>query len=245
MRSSLRAYGLLLWWQFLRFRAQLALIIVIQVMLALGIVYGLAFLFPQIDPTTALFLATGAPTLTLLIMGLSVVPQEVSQAKVTGRLEYFSSLPVPRLATLAADVTFWLLAQLPGTVLALVVASIRFDFGLHVGAAVVPAFLLVALTGACVGYAMAMAMQPQVAQQLTSFISIAILLFSPINFPIGRLPVSLRAIHRVLPISYMADLVRWSLTGRFATQIGLAFTVAAAWCVLALAGSYRIAVRRR
>ena len=245
MRSPLRAYGLLLWWQFLRFRNQLVLIVIIQVLLALGIVYGLAFLFDEIDPTAALFLATGAPTLTLLIMGLSVVPQEVSQAKVTGRLEYLSSLPVPRLATLAADVTFWLLAQLPGTVLALVVASIRFDFGLRVGAAVVPAFLLVALTAACVGYAMAMAMQPQVAQQLTSFISIGILLFSPINFPIERLPGALRAVHRVLPITYMADLVRWSLTGRFATQIALAFTVAAAWCVVALAGSYRIAVRRR
>ena len=83
MSSSLRAYGLLLWWQFLRFRSQLVLIIVVQVLLALGIVYGLAFLFPRIDPTTALFLATGAPTLTLLIMGLTVVPQEVTQAKVT------------------------------------------------------------------------------------------------------------------------------------------------------------------
>lgn len=245
MRSSLRAYVLLLRWQFLRFRNTLVLIVVVQVALALGIVYGLAFLFESVDPTTTLFLSTGAPTLTLLVMGLTVVPQEVSQAKVTGRLEYLSSLPVPRLANLAADVTFWLLAQLPGTVLALVVASIRFDFGLRVGVAVVPALLLVALTSACVGYAMAMALEPHVAQQLTSFISIAILLFSPVNFPIGRLPPVLRAIHRVLPVSYMADLVRWSLTGRFATQIGLAFAVAGAWCVASLAGSYRIAVRRR
>jgi ABC-2 type transport system permease protein len=245
MKSSLRAYGLLLWWQFLRFRNTLVLIVVVQVALALGIVYGLAFLFPSIDPTTALFLSTGAPTLTLLVMGLSVVPQEVSQAKVTGRLEYLSSLPVPRLAALAADVTFWLLAQLPGTVLALVVASIRFDFGLRVGAAVVPAILLVALTAACVGYAMAMALQPHVAQQLTSILSIGLLLFSPITFPISRLPGALRAIHRVLPITYMADLVRWSLTGRFASQVGLAFAVAAAWCFVALAGSYRMAVRRR
>jgi ABC-2 type transport system permease protein len=221
------------------------LVVVVQVALALGIVYGLAFLFPRIDPTTALFLSTGAPTLTLLVMGLTVVPQEVTQAKLTGRLEYLSSLPVPRLATLAADVTFWLLAQLPGTVLALVVASIRFDFGLRVGAAVVPAVLLVALTAACVGYAMAMALKPQVAQQITSFLSIGILLFSPINFPISRLPLALRAIHRVLPITYMADLMRWSLTGRFASQVALAFVVAAAWCVFALAGSYRIAVRRR
>jgi ABC-2 type transport system permease protein len=234
-----------LWWQFLRFRNTLVLIVVVQVALALGIVYGLAFLFPRIDTTIALYLSTGAPTLTLLVMGLSVVPQEVSQAKVTGRLEYLSSLPVPRLATLAADVTFWLLAQLPGMILSLVVASIRFDFGLRVGAAVVPALLLVALTSACVGYAMAMALQPHVTQQLTSFLSIGILLFSPINFPIGRLPVALRAIHRVLPITYMADLVRWSLTGRFASHVALAFAVAAAWCLLSLAGSYRMAVKRR
>lgn len=140
------ATRLLFIWQYHRFKRSMPMIVVIQVALAFGIVYGLAFLIPHIDPTTALYLATGAPTITLLVMGLTIVPQEVSQGKLTGRFEYFSALPIPRLATLVADVCFWLLAQLPGTVLALVVASVRFKFALHVSWAVVPAVLIVAFS---------------------------------------------------------------------------------------------------
>jgi ABC-2 type transport system permease protein len=244
MRQAFRSYWLLLVWQHQRFKRLMPMIVVIQLALALGIVYGLAFLIPNIDPRTAMYLATGAPTVTLLIMGLTIVPQEVSQGKLTGRFDYLSSLPIPRLATLASDVTYWLLAQLPGTVLALVVASIRFRFGLHISWAIVPAMLLVALSGACVGYAFAMILQPQIAQQVTSFISIGILLFSPINFPNERLPAVLRAVHGVLPVKYMGDLMRWSLTGRFVARPGLAFVVVAAWCAAGLAASYRVATKR-
>jgi ABC-2 type transport system permease protein len=245
MNSALRSYRLLLVWQFHRFKRFLPLMMIIQVALAVGIVYGLAFLIPHIDPQSALFLATGAPTITLLIMGLTFVPQEVSQGKLTGRFDYLSSLPIPRLATLSSDVTFWLLAQLPGTALALAVAAVRFRFGLHISWTVVPAVLLVAFSGASVGYGLSMLSHPRVAQEVSSFVSIAILLFSPVDFPMSRLPIGLRAIHTVLPIKYMADLVRWSLTGRFVDRPGLAFVVVAAWCAAGLATSYRLAVKRR
>ena len=245
MRDSLRAYLLLLIWQLHRFKRFLPLIVIIQLALAVGIVYGLAFLIPHIDPQSALFLATGAPTITLLIMGLTFVPQEVSQGKLTGRFAYLSSLPIPRLATLASDVTFWLIAQIPGTALALLVASLRFRFALHVSWTVIPAVLLVALSGASVGYALAMLAHPRVAQEVSSFVSIGILLFSPVDFPMSRLPSALRAIHTVLPIKYMADLIRWSLTGRFVERPALAFVVVAAWCAAGLATSYRLAVKRR
>ncbi len=232
-------------WEFHRFKRFLPMIVVIQIALAFGIVYGLAFLIPHIDPTTALYLATGAPTITLLVMGMTIVPQEVSQGKLTGRFEYLNALPLPRLATLATDVTFWLLAQIPGTVLALAVAAIRFHFALHISWTIVPIVLLVAFSGASVGYGLAMLLQPQVAQQLTNFISIGILLFSPLNFPLSRLPGWLQAVHRVLPIEYMGELVRWSLTARFGGSIGLAFAVVGAWCVAGLGTSYALAVRRR
>lgn len=244
MTVALRSYALLLRWQFMRMRRQIVLFVVIQVALAAGIVYGLAFLLPDIDSRSALFLATGAPTLTLILLGLSAVPQEVSQAKVTGKLAYVSTFPVPRLAAPAADVSFWLLVQLPGTILALLVAAARFDFGLNVNSGVLPVFVLVAMCAASLGYAIAMVARPEAAQQIASFLSIGILLFSPINFPIDRLPGFLEAIHRILPISYMADLTRWSLTGRAVENVGLAFAVVIAWSAAGIAVSWRVAVRR-
>jgi ABC-2 type transport system permease protein len=241
---ALRSYGLLLRWQYLRLRRQLPVIVLIQVVIALGIVYGLALLVPNVDPASALFLATGAPTIALLLLGLTVVPQEVAQDRLTGRAAYLAALPVPRLAPAAAQVTFWLFAQLPGTALALVLAAGRFDFGLRVHPAVLPTIILVALSGASVGFALASVLKPELASHVTSFVAIGILLFSPLNFPAERLPDVLRAIHAVLPIQYMGDLVRWSLTGQGATNVGLAFAVVTAWCLAGIATGWRVSLRR-
>ena len=245
MSGWLGSYRLLLLWQIQRYRQLAVLTIFIQLALGLGIVYGLSFLIPHIDAKTALFLSTGAPTLALLIMGLNVVPQEVAQDKLTGAYDYTASLPVPRLASLAANLTYWLCVQLPGTLLALMVASARFHFHLEVSPFVVPAFLLVALTGAAVGYAMSSVMRPEVTSIVASFISVGILLFSPLDFPIDRLPGWLQVVHHVLPIASMADVIRWSVTDRFVSNPGMAFAVVGSWCVVCLGVAYRVATSRR
>jgi ABC-2 type transport system permease protein len=238
------SYRLLVRWQLLRSRTMLPMLVTIQVLLGVGVVYGFALLIPNMSPASALYLSTGAPTLTLLILGLNVVPQEVAQSRVSGRHEFMASLPVPRLAPLAADVTFWLAMQIPGTALALLMAVLKFHIHLHVGWSVIPAIALVALSGASVGYAIAAVLKPEATNPVTQFVSIGLLLFSPISFPASRLPGALRAVHKILPVQYMADVVRGSLTGRYADPAGLAFAVVAVWCVAGLALSYRAAVRR-
>jgi ABC-2 type transport system permease protein len=219
----------------------------VQLFLAVGIVYGLAYLLPRVDARTAMYLSTGAPTLTLLILGLTVVPSEVAQDRISGHHEYVAALPVGRLAQPLAGITFWVLSSAPGMALSMLVASLRFHFQLHPSLLVLPAVALVSLTAAAVGYAIAAVVRPQVVQQLTSFLSVLLLLFSPVNFPIGRLPGWLQDVHRVLPIRYMADLVRYTLAGpqAGATRPVLAFAVVGAWCAVALAVTSRVAVTRR
>ena len=68
--SVLRSYRLLLEWQTRRLKGFLPLAIVVQALFALGIVAGYPMLFPQMDRLTILFLATGAPTITLITMGV-------------------------------------------------------------------------------------------------------------------------------------------------------------------------------
>jgi ABC-2 type transport system permease protein len=109
---------------------------------------------------------------------------------------------------------------------------------------VVPAIALVALTGASVGYAIAATLAPEVTGNVTSFISLAILLFSPVNFPADRLPGAMQAVHRVLPVQYMADVVRGSLTGQWADPAPLVFATVGVWCAAGLGLNCRAAVRR-
>ena len=144
--TALRSYLLLIRWQALRYRQLLPLMVIVQAALSFGIVAGYPLLFPELDQNTILFLATGAPAVALLTMGLVLVPQIVSGAKTEGSLEYVRTLPVPRLVFLLADLTVWAVIVLPGVVFAVAVAAFRFNLDLSVTPLVVPAFLLVTLS---------------------------------------------------------------------------------------------------
>lgn len=240
----LRTYALLVRWQALRLKGFLPLAIVVQSLFALGIVIGYPLLFPEIDPLTILFLATGAPAITLISMGLVAVPQVVAQARLAGSLEYIRSLPVARMVYLFADLTVWMAIVLPGVVFALAIGVLRFGLDLDVTPLVVPAFLLVALTSASVGYAMASVLPPTIAMLLTQVLVVFVLMFSPLNFPPERLPEWLQAIHAFLPVQAMGEVIRGTVaSSTFPTTVG-AWALLAAWCVGGLGIAY-VTLRRR
>jgi ABC-2 type transport system permease protein len=241
---ALRSYRLLVRWQSLRLKGFLPLAIVVQTLFAFGIVVGYPLLFPEMDQTTMLFLATGAPAITLITMGLVALPQVVSQAKLEGSLEYMRSLPVPRMAYLAADLTVWMAIVLPGVVFAVLVGIWAFGLDLDVSLAIIPASLLVAVTAAAVGYAMATLLPPMVAMLLTQVLVIGVLVFSPINFPAERLPDWLRTVHAVLPVQAMGEVIRGSLASSTFPLTAAPFMMLAAWCAACLGLTY-LTLRRR
>lgn len=241
---SLHSYSLLVRWQALRLKAFLPLAIVVQALFALGIVVGYPLLFPELDETTVLFLATGAPAITLITMGLVAVPQVVAQAKTAGTLEYIRSLPIARLVYLFADLTVWMAIVLPGVAFALLIGVWRFGLDLDVIPLVVPAFVLVALTSATVGYAMASVLPAAIAMLLTQVLVVFVLMFSPLNFPPERLPDWLQAIHSVLPIEAMGEVVRGTVAASaFPMTLG-AWALLVAWCLGGLGITYLTLQRR-
>ena len=241
---SLHSYALLVRWQALRLKGFIPLAIVVQTLFALGIVIGYPLLFPELDEMTVLFLATGAPAITLITMGLVAVPQVVAQAKTAGTLEYMRSLPVARLVYLFADLTVWMAVVLPGVVFALAIGVLRFGLDLDVSPLVVPAFLLVGLTASTVGYAMASVLPPAIAMLLTQVLVVFVLMFSPLNFPAERLPDWLQAIHALLPVQAMGEIIRGTLVAdTFPMTLG-AWVLLMAWCVGGLGLAYVTLSRR-
>jgi ABC-2 type transport system permease protein len=242
----LNSYRLMVQWQALRLKPVLPLFVVVQIFTGVGMVIGLGYLMPEIDPGSATFLATGAPTMTLVTLGLVGVPQMVAQAKAQGAFDYVWSLPVPRMAFLAADLTIWLLCVLPGVILALFVGSQRYDFTLQISPLVVPALLLVGLTATAVGYAIAhLSPKPELVVVITNFIIFCLFLFSPINFPVERLPGWLAELHRFLPVKYAADVVRGTLAKGYSDGLESGFTVLGVWFVVAFGITYAVVTRRR
>jgi len=105
---------------------------------------------------------------------------------------------------------------------------------------------LVALTATTVGYAIAhLSPKPDLVPVITNVIIFCLFLFSPINFPVERLPVWLAQLHRFLPLKYAADAIRGTLTQGYSDGLGLAFVVLGAWCLAGFGVTYVLVKRRR
>jgi ABC-2 type transport system permease protein len=242
--TAVRQTLLLAQWQFRRQSAYLPLLVVVQVFLAITTVIGYGLLVGDPPPEVALYLATGAPTVTLITVGLVMTPQMHAQARTEGSLDWMRTLPVPRTVFLVTDLLVWTLLALPGMVLGVVAGAMRFDITLDVAPWLVPATLLVSLTSAAVGYAMASLLAPAVAMLMTQVLVFVVLLFSPVSYPASRMPGWLQGVHEWLPVQPMAQLVRAGLVqGTFDMPLR-SLVVLVAWCVASVAGA-SLALRRR
>jgi ABC-2 type transport system permease protein len=229
MTRWVRSYFLMLKWVFLSNRTWLSLNLAVQIGIAIGFVYGISYFYPAITPDIAKYITTGAPTLILLMVGFVMVPQIIAGMRTEGTFDYIWSLPVPRMTHVAADATNMFGTTLPGIILAVILGAIRFDFSLNISPLVIPAIILISLCGTFVGYSMAFAVpKPMMVNVLTQIIVFCVMMFSPVMFPVERLPGWLQAVHQVLPIQYMADLMRGTLTD-LPINLGKAFAIVGAW----------------
>ena len=235
---------LLLQWQLRRSLPYIPLLVVVQVALAVATVVGYGLLVGTPSPDVALYLATGAPTITLITVGLVMTPQMLAQAKTEGSLDWMRTLPVPRWTFLASDLLMWTLIALPGMVLGVVAGVLRFNVHLSIAPWVVLAALLVSLTSASVGYAMASVLPPMLAQLLTQVLIFVVLLFSPVSYPASRMPEWLQTAHQFLPIEPMAQLVRAGLANASFTVPGRSMVVLGVWVCVSVAAALT-ALRRR
>jgi ABC-2 type transport system permease protein len=240
----LRSYRLLVTWQALRKKNYLPLMMAVQTLFSLGIVLGYPLLFPTLDKSSIYLIATGAPAISMISVGLVGLPQTVGQERTEGSLAYMRSLPVPRLAYLMADLTVWLGIVIPGVILGVVVGAWRFGLDLQVSPLVIPAVLLVAVTSACIGYAIASVLPYMLTVIITQAMVVFVFMFSPLTFLPDKLPAWMEAIHQVLPIQAMGEVTRGTLA---ANQFGLpamAFVTLAVWCVIGFGVTY-VAMTRR
>jgi ABC-2 type transport system permease protein len=241
-----RSYLAMLRWEVVGSRLVLPLLVIVQILAGAGFVIGFGLLIPDVDGSMALYLSTGAVVMSLILIGLIVTPQIVAQQKLDGSYEFMWSLPVPRSAASAASVTLAALVAIPGVLAALLVAVWRYDVTFTVAPTVVPAFVLTLACGSLIGAAVAHSLdKPQLTlliSQLTIFFVIG---FSPVSFPIDRLPTWLAKLHEYLPIYPMAMAVRSSLTEGLVVMTTRYWVVLLLWTLAAGVVTGIVLVRRK
>lgn len=229
--------GLLMQWQLLRAAQAVPLLVVVQLLLAVATVIGYGFLVGDADAAAGLYLTTGAPTISLVMVGLVMTPQWVAQSRTEGSLDWMRTLPVARPLFLVADLVIWTLIALPGLILGLVTGAARFGVDLSPQWWIVPGALLVSLTAASIGYGIANLFPPSLAQVLSQVFVFVVLLFSPISFPAQRLPEWAQTLHHWLPFEPMSQVVRGGLAGDSFATPARAWVVLGLWCVLSVSGA--------
>jgi len=220
-------------------------IVFTQIVMGVGAAFMYKFYLGPIDPITAQYLVSGIPALSLIPVGFLMVPFLVMQDKARGTYDFTWSLPVPRLAPVAATFTVFTAIALPIAMLSTLVAAWRFDVTLDVSWTVVPFALLASLMATSVGYGMAMAIpEPRITNMITNIVIFLVLLFSPIVIPIEHFPDWAATLHRILPFYHMANLIRSSLTDGLATDVGASLAILITWTLLGWVVVARVVARR-
>ena len=223
---------------YLALRETLPFFLVMQIMMGAGmaIIYG--FYFAELPPNAATHIATGAPTLAIVPVGMAVIPGIVMQHKFDQTYDFLWSLPVPRLMIAASNFVLFTGVAIPGVVVSLLVAAWRYDIDLSISWSVVPAVLLAALMANSVGFGFAHAIpEPRITNLLVNMVIFLVLLFSPIAFPIANFPDWFATVHRVLPFFHMASIIRGGLTDGLVTGLAGSYLVVVLWTV----GSWTLA----
>ena len=245
LRHWFRSLGLMMRFDFARAREWAAMMALVQVLMGAGMALMYSFFYPSVDPMTALYIATGAPTLALIPLGFVMIPQGVGEQKQQGTFDFIWSLPTPRSAQAASTFLLYTALSLPGTLLALLVAVWRFHISLDVSLLIVPAALLCALMAISVGFGTALAVgNPMITNLISNALVFLVLLFSPIVFPASNLPDWLHRAHEILPFYSMAEVIRAGLTTGIVQDTARSFLVLTIWTIVGWALTARIVGRR-
>jgi len=234
-------------WHLASMRMWLMLLALVQVLLGVGYVLGVALFFDEVPPIMAAYVSTGAPVFNLVLLGLLLGPQLVADMKTSGGYDYLQSLPVPTTAAAAAWYVVTLVGGVPPMLVTLLAARLRYpDLELAISPAVVPAVLLVVFAGTMLGYALAYAItDPRVIQLVTQVLAFGLVGFSPVVFPAQQMPAWLVSVNEWLPLTHMATIVRDALTdGLVTADVGRAYLVVSVWALAAGAAAVR-ELRRR
>lgn len=198
-------------WSLIRHKYLLPTFSFVQAAFSLAIVYGLALVIPEINDVSAIYLSSGALTLGIIAVGCVLAPQIVSASKQNGLFKYQKTLPVARSSILCADIIIWSIASLPGVIMGCIATILRFNINIDITPLSCAMILISQVTMICVGFSIAYWLPPNAMALATQLIMIGGLLFSPITYPVDKLPEWTSYLYNILPFVPASNLLRSSL----------------------------------
>jgi ABC-2 type transport system permease protein len=180
-----------------------------------------------------LSLLPGVVALSILFGTTSMLAVTVTFEKKSRSFERLLVAPIPLEILMLSKTGGAILFGTANAFVPIVLAAFLADLSQVAWAALLPALVLIAVASAFLGLFIAVSVSEVFeAQTFSNFLRFPMLFLCGLFFPIAALPVFLRPLSYLLPLTYGVDILHGAIHGRNMMPLGLDFLIIAAFCMV-------------
>jgi len=183
--------------------------------LPIAMVFGFARIGSGLTDTNSLiYIISGAAIFSVANDGLYTMAVRIGSMKKEGMLLYYASLPISKVAFVAAIMLSRLTVTLPGMIAPMLFGSLIYKVDLNFSVWIIVLLPLTALALSAIGMAIGSLVNSlEMIQIIVNLLLFVLIMAAPVFIPWQTLPAPLQWLAFVLPPSYAADALRHSLAG--------------------------------
>lgn len=174
----------------------------------------------------------GVVTISILFGTTSMLAVTITFEKRSRSFERLLLAPIPLNLLMLAKTSGAILFGAANAFVPILIALFLADLSGIIWSAVFPAILLIALTSTFLGLFIAVSVSEVFeAQTFSNFFRFPMIFLCGLFFPIERLPLFLRPLSYILPITYGTDILHGAFGGRNAMPLRLDFLLIGIFCI--------------
>jgi ABC-2 type transport system permease protein len=189
---------------------------------------------------SVLSLLPGVVAISILFGTTSMLAVTVTFEKKGRSFDRLLLAPIPLELLMLAKTAGAILFGMANAFVPVILAALLADLSQAAWSAAVPAILLIAASSTFLGLFIAVSVSEVFeAQTFSNFFRFPMIFLCGLFFPIEQLPIFLRPLSYVLPLTYGADILHGAFNGNNTTSFALDFGILSAFCIFLFAWSLR------
>jgi ABC-2 type transport system permease protein len=194
---------------------------------------------------SVLSLLPGVVAISILFGTTSMLAVTVTFEKKGRSFDRLLLAPIPLELLMLAKTAGAILFGMANAFVPVILAAFLADLSQTAWSAAVPAILLIAVSSTFLGLFIAVSVSEVFeAQTFSNFFRFPMIFLCGLFFPIEQLPIFLRPLSYVLPLTYGADILHGAFNGNNTMPFALDFGILGAFCIFLFAWSLRNIKRR-
>ena len=201
---------------------------------------GMFFIRSGSGLESILTLLPGVATISVLFGTTSMLAVTVTFEKKGRSFDRLLLAPIPLELLMLSKTAGAIFFGMANAFVPIILAAFLADLSQTAWSAAVPAILLIAVSSTFLGLFIAVSVSEVFeAQTFSNFFRFPMIFLCGLFFPIEQLPIFLRPLSYVLPLTYGADILHGAFNARNTLSVSLDFVVLSVFCIFLFAWSLR------